>query len=90
MGKEYAFENRDINIELLDQNGNIINVGGGLGGNEEQTYMEGYLEGNIEEYQKLERIKILPYQYYRENGSNNPKYHHRTEYANEAITIDFK
>lgn len=88
MGKEYEFENRDINIELLDQDGDIINAGGGGGGNEEQTYMEWNLEGNLENDKKLESIKILPYQYYRENGSKNPKKHHTIKYEEQSITID--
>lgn len=90
LGEEYEFGNRDIHIELLDQDGNIINAGGGGGGNEEQTEMEWHLEGNLENDQMPKSIKILPYQYYRENSSDNPKYHHRIEYENNAITIDLK
>lgn len=90
MGKEYDFENRDIEIELLDQNGNYISVGAGGGGNEEETYMEMQLEGNLENNEELESIKILPYQYYREKNSNNPKYHHRTDYEDKSIIIELK
>lgn len=90
MGEEYEFENRDINIELLDQNGNFINAGGGGGGNKEQTYMDWNIEGFLENNQKLESITILPYQYYRENGSNNPDKHHIIRYDKQAITIDLK
>lgn len=90
MGKEYDFENRDIEIELLDQNGNYISAGAGGGGNEEETYMEMQLEGNLENNEELESIKILPYQYYREKNSNNPKYHHRTDYEDKSIIIELK
>lgn len=90
MGKEYDFENRDIEIELLDQNGNYISAGAGGGGNEEETYMEMQLEGNLENNEELESIKILPYQYYREKNSNNPKYHHRTYYEDKSIIIELK
>ncbi|MGL4913114.1 MAG: DUF4179 domain-containing protein [Romboutsia sp.] len=90
MGKEYEFENRDLMIELLDQDGNFINMGGGGGGNEEQTYMEMKYEGNLEANQKVENIKILPLQYYREKNSDNPKYHHRIEYEDKAININLK
>ncbi|MEG1312566.1 MAG: hypothetical protein RR942_11050 [Romboutsia sp.] len=47
-------------------------------------------EGNLENNQELKSIKILPYQYYREMNSDNPKYHHRIEYDDESITIDLK
>lgn len=82
--KEY--KNRDLHIELLDQNGEFINVGGG--GSGDGTYMEYELEGNLENKQELKSIKILPYQYYTEKNSSNPKYHHRIEYEDKAINID--
>lgn len=90
MGKGYEFDNKEIEIELLDQNGNIINVGGGGGGNKDQTYMEMSIEGRLENSEKLESIKILPYQYYREKNSDNPKYHHINKYYDKAITVDLK
>ena len=88
IGEGYSFENRDIKIELLDQNGESINVGGSGRYNEDETYMENIFEGNLEDNQKLKSIKILPYQYYREKNSDNPKYHHRIEYEDKAIIID--
>lgn len=88
IGKGYRFENRDIEIELLDQNGKSINCGGSGRYNEDETYMENVLEGNLEDNQELKSIKILPYQYYREKNSDNLKYHHRIEYEDKAIIID--
>lgn len=73
IGEGYSFENRDIKIELLDQNGESINVGGSGRYNEDETYMENIFEGNLEDNQKLKSIKILPYQYYMEKNSDNPK-----------------
>lgn len=90
MGEGYEFDNRDIHIDLLDQDGNIINIGGGGGGNKEQTYMEMNMEGKLENGEKIKSIKILPYQYYREKNSDNPKYNHRIEYDDKSITIDLK
>ncbi len=88
MGEGYSFENRDIEIELLDQNGKSINCGGSGRYNEDETYMLNVLEGNLEDNQELKSIKILPYQYYREKNSDNLKYHHRIEYEDKAIIID--
>ena len=79
IGEGYSFENRDIKIELLDQNGESINVGGSGRYNEDETYMENIFEGNLEDNQKLKSIKILPYQYYMEKNSDNPKYHHKID-----------
>lgn len=88
MGDKYNFENRNIEIELIDQDGNTINVGGYSEYSENETYMKSECYGNLENNQKLESIKILPYQYYREKDSDNPKYHHRTDYEDKSITID--
>lgn len=79
---------KNIYIELLDQHGNYINVGGGSSENEDGSLIEGSLEGNLENNKKLESIKILPYIYYREKNSDNPKYHHRMEYEDKSISID--
>ena len=79
---------KNIYIELLDQHGNYINVGGGASENEDGSLIEGSLEGNLENNKKLESIKILPYIYYREKNSDNPKYHHRMEYEDKSISID--
>ena len=79
---------KNIYIELLDQHGNHINVGGGSSENEDGSLIEGSLEGNLENNKKLESIKILPYIYYIEKNSDNPKYHHRIEYEDKSISID--
>ncbi|MGL5347498.1 MAG: DUF4179 domain-containing protein [Peptostreptococcaceae bacterium] len=84
----YMIDEKDLYIELLDQNGEYINVGGGSAGNEDGTLVEGELEGNLENNQKPESITILPYIYYREKNSNNPKYHHRIEFKDKAVNID--
>lgn len=84
----YPVNDKNIYIELLDQHGNYINVGGGAGENEDGSLIEGSLEGNLENNKKLESIKILPYIYYREKNSDNPKYHHRIEYEDKSISID--
>lgn len=84
----YPVNDKNIYIELLDQHGNYINVGGGASENEDGSLIEGSLEGNLENNKKLESIKILPYIYYREKDSDNPKYHHRIEYEDKSISID--
>ena len=84
----YQLNDKNIYIELLDQHGNYINVGGGSSENEDGSLIEGSLEGNLENNKKLESIKILPYIYYREKNSDNPKYHHRMEYEDKSISID--
>lgn len=84
----YPLNDKNIYIELLDQHGNHINVGGGSSENEDGSLIEGSLEGNLENNKKLESIKILPYIYYREKNSDNPKYHHRIEYEDKSISID--
>lgn len=84
----YQLNDKNIYIELLDQHGNHINVGGGSSENEDGSLIEGSLEGNLENNKKLESIKILPYIYYREKNSDNPKYHHRMEYEDKSISID--
>ena len=84
----YPVNDKNIYIELLDQHGNYINVGGGASENEDGSLIEGSLEGNLENNKKLESIKILPYIYYREKKSDNPKYHHRIEYEDKSISID--
>lgn len=84
----YPLNDKNIYIELLDQHGNYINVGGGSSENEDGSLIEGSLEGNLENNKKLESIKILPYIYYREKDSDNPKYHHRIEYEDKSISID--
>lgn len=90
IGEEYNFKNRKVEIELLDQNGNYVNAGASGGGNQDQTYMEMQLEGNLENNEELQSIKILPYQYYIEDNSNNPNYHHRIDYEDKSITIELK
>ena len=84
----YQLNDKNIYIELLDQHGNYINVGGGSSENEDGSLIEGSLEGNLENNKKLESIKILPYIYYIEKNSDNPKYHHRIEYEDKSISID--
>ena len=84
----YQLNDKNIYIELLDQHGNHINIGGGSSENEDGSLIEGSLEGNLENNKKLESIKILPYIYYREKNSDNPKYHHRMEYEDKSISID--
>ena len=84
----YMLDEKDLYLELLDQNGEHINVGGGSGANEDGTLVEGELEGNLENNQKLESIMILPYIYYREKNSNNPKYHHKIEFKDKAVNVD--
>lgn len=88
MGKGYEFENRNVFIDLLDQNEKHITDGGSGGGNKNQTYMEMSIESNLENMEDLKSIKILPYQDYREKNSNNPKYQHRIDYNDNSITID--
>ena len=96
MGDGYEFKNRHIDIELQDQDSNVIALGSSGGGNKEQTYMNMELETYQSEIEKmtdvenLKSIKIVPYQYYREKGSNNHKYHHTIKYEDKAITIDIK
>lgn len=84
----YQLNDKNIYIELLDQHGNHINIGGGSSENEDGSLIEGSLEGNLENNKKLESIKILPYIYYIEKNSDNPKYHHRMEYEDKSISID--
>lgn len=84
----YMLNNKDLYLELVDQNGEYINVGGGSAGNKDGTLVEGELEGNLENNQKPKSITILPYIYYREKNSDNPKYHHRIEFQDKAINID--
>ena len=94
MGDEYEFQNRYIDIELQDQDGNIIGYGSSGGGNTEGKYMNMELEvyqSDIEkaiDINKLSSIKIVPYQSYREQDSSNSKYNHTIKYEDKAITLD--
>ncbi|CED93792.1 DUF4179 domain-containing protein [Romboutsia ilealis] len=90
MGEGYEFENRYIDIELQDQDGNIIGGGSSGGGNAEGTYMNMELNVYQSDINKLSSIKIVPYQYYREKDSTNPKYNHIIKYEDKAINLDIK
>ncbi|MEG0051416.1 MAG: DUF4179 domain-containing protein [Terrisporobacter sp.] len=93
MGEEYLFNDRYIDIELQDQDGNLIAEGSSSGGgNKDGTLMNMVLE----EYQsdlektinidKLKCIKIIPYQYYKKGKTNNEK----IKYEDKSITVDLK
>ncbi len=70
MGEGYSFENRDIEIELLDQNGKSINCGGSGRYNEDETYMLNVLEGNLEDNQELFENRDIEIELLDQNGKS--------------------
>lgn len=94
MGDKYEYLDRNVDIELQDQDGNFITEGSSGGGNAEETLMNMILEENqsdleqMIDIEKLESIKIVPYQYNRAN--DNPKYDSKIKYENKAIIVDLK
>lgn len=81
-------DNISFNVDLLDQDGNMINIGGGASSDDSVNYKY-EMSGTIEDFESLKSVDILPYIYIIPEGKGEKDYK-RIELKGDIIKVNIQ